>query len=52
MCYQQEITAFKTSNESHLIGKNISIKKPSHFRIWAEFGADNETDMSCIRKNK
>ena len=50
-CYQQEITAFKTSHESHLIGKKHFHKKPSHFRIWADFGADNEIDVSCLRKN-
>ena len=38
-CEQQEITAIKTSNESHLFWKKHFHKNPFYFRIYAEFEA-------------
>ena len=43
-----DITTIRTSNESYLCWKNRFHKNPSHFRMYAEFEADNENDKSSI----
>ena len=45
-CIQKEITSNKTSPESHIYWKNHFHSNPLYFRIYAEFVADNETDIS------
>ena len=47
-CENNDITIIKTSNESQLHWKNHFHKKPLYFRIYADFGADNEKDNSII----
>ena len=42
------ITTIKTSIESHLHCKKQFHKKPSYFRIYADFEADNEKENSII----
>ena len=49
-CGDDKITTIKTSNESHLHWKRHFHKHPLYFRIYADFGADNEIDNSSIRK--
>ena len=43
-----DITSFRTTPESHLHWKNYFFKKPLYFRIYADFEADNEIDISSI----
>ena len=43
-----DITTIRTSNESHLNWKKHFHKNPLYFRIYADFGADNEKDNSII----
>ena len=47
-CENNDITTIKTSNESHLHWKKHFHKNPLHFRIYADFEADNEKDNSII----
>ena len=47
-CGDDNITTIKTSNESHLHWKKHFHKNPLHFRIYADFEADNEKDNSSI----
>ena len=47
-CGDDNITAIKTSNESHLFWKKHFHKNPLYFRIYADFEADNEKDSLCI----
>ena len=47
-CENNDITTIRTSNESHLNLKKHFHKKPLYFRIYADFGADNEKDISII----
>ena len=47
-CGIDNITAIKTSNESHLHWRNHFHKNPLYFRIYADFEADNEKDNSII----
>ena len=47
-CENFDITLIRTSSESHLYWKKHFYKKPSYFRIYADFEADNETDNSSI----
>ena len=42
------ITTIRTSNESHLHGKNHFHKNPLYFRIYADFEADNGDDNFSI----
>ena len=44
------ITTIRTSNESHLHGKNHFHRNPLYFRIYADFEADNEDDNFSIGK--
>ena len=46
ICEKQEITSNKTLNESHLYSKKHFLKNPLHFKIYADFEADNELDDS------
>ena len=47
-CENNDITATKTSNESHLHWKKHFHKNPLYFRIYADFEADNENDNSVV----
>ena len=47
-CENNDITTIRTSPESHLHWKNHLNKNPLYFRIYANFGADNEIDNSSI----
>ena len=47
-CANIDITAIRTSNESHLHWKNHFHKNPLYFRIYIDFDADNEKDNSSI----
>ena len=47
ICEQQEITASKTSNESHLCRKIHFHRSLLYLRTCADFKADNEIDNSC-----
>ena len=47
-CGDDIITTIKTSNESHLHGKNHFHKNPLYFRVYADLEADNEKDYSSI----
>ena len=47
-CENIDITSIKTSNESQLHWKKHFHKNPLHFRIYADFEADNEKDNTCI----
>ena len=47
-CGDDNITAIRTSNESHLHWKKHFHKNPLFFRIYADFEADNEKDNSII----
>ena len=47
-CGEDQITTIRTSLESHLHWKNHFHKNPLHFRLFADFEADNETDNSII----
>ena len=49
-CEQREITAIKTSNESQLFSRKHFRKSSIIFRIYADFGADNEIDKSSVGK--
>ena len=44
----EEKTSIRTSPESQIYWKNHLHKSPLHFRIYADFEADNETDNSSI----
>ena len=43
-----DITTIRTSSESHLRWKDHFYKNPIYFRIYADFEADNEKDISSI----
>ena len=45
-CEQQEITSIRTSDESHVYWKKQFLMNPLSFRIYADFEADNEMDIS------
>ena len=47
-CGDDNITVIKTSKESHLQWKKHFHKNPLNFRIYADFEADNEKDITCI----
>ena len=47
-CEIIDITTIKTSKESHLHWKKHFHKNPLYFRIYADFEADNEKDISII----
>ena len=47
-CGIDNITTIKTSNESHLQWKKHFHKNPLYFRIYADFEADNEKDISIV----
>ena len=47
-CGDDNITTIKTSNEFHLHWQNHFDKNPLYFRVYADFGADNEKDNSSI----
>ena len=47
-CGDDNITAIKTSNESHLHWKKHFHKNQLYFRISADLEADNEKDDSSI----
>ena len=47
-CENNDITAIRTSPESHLLWKNHFHKNPLYFRINADFEADNEKDDSIV----
>ena len=47
-CGDDNITVIRTSNESHLIWKKHFHKNPLYFRIYADFEADNEKDISIV----
>ena len=47
-CENYDITSIRTSSESNIKCKKHFQKKPLHFRIYADFGADNEIDISSI----
>ena len=47
-CGKDNITTIKTSNESHLHWKKHFHKNSFYFRIYADFGADNEKDNSIV----
>ena len=47
-CGDDNITVIRTSNESHLHWKKHFHKNPLYFRIYADFEADNEKDISII----
>ena len=49
---EYNMTTIKTSNESHLHWKKHFHKNPLHFRICADFEADNEKDKSSIGNKK
>ena len=48
ICEKQEITAKKILNESNLYSKKHFLKNPLHFKINADFEADNEIDDFSI----
>ena len=43
-----DISTIRTSSESHLLWKKHFHKSPLSFRIYADFGADNQTDNSSV----
>ena len=47
-CENNDITAIRTSPESHLIWKKHFHKNPLYFRIYEDFEADNEIDNSSV----
>ena len=47
-CENNDITTIRTSNESHLLWKKHFHKNPLHFRIYADFEADNEKDNISV----
>ena len=47
-CENNDITTNRTSPESHLHWKEHFHRKPSFFRIYADFEADNKIDNSSI----
>ena len=47
-CENNDITTIKTSPNSHLHLKNHFYKNPLYFRVYADFGADNEKDNSSL----
>ena len=47
-CNEQNITSFKTSNETHLYWRKYFHKNLLYFRSYADFEADNEIDNSSI----
>ena len=50
MYSEREINSIRNSLESHLHWKNHFHKIPFYFRIYADFGTDNEKDNSSIGK--
>ena len=46
--WKQEITAIKTSNDSHLSWKNLFYKNQFYFRIYAGLDSDNYIDSFGI----
>ena len=51
-CENNDMTTFRTSDEFHLHWKNHFNKNPRHFRIYADFEADNEIDFDSIGKKQ
>ena len=49
-CENNDITTIRTSHESHLHWKKHFHKNPLYIRIYADFEADNEKDISNIGK--
>ena len=49
-CENNDITTIRTSPELHLHWKKHFHKNPLYFKIYADFGADNEKDNSNIGK--
>ena len=49
-CENNDIITLRTSAESHFFWKKYFPKNPLHFRIYADFEADNEIDTSSIGK--
>ena len=47
-CEEDNTTTTKTSSESHIYWKKHFHKNPFHFRIYADFEADNKIDISII----
>ena len=47
-CENNDITSIKTSNKTHLQWEKHFHKNPIYFRIYADFAADNEKDISII----
>ena len=47
-CRQQEITAIKTSDKSHMFWNEKFYKYPLKFRIYADFEDNNEIDLSNL----
>ena len=47
-CEKHNITTIRTAGSSHLHGKNQFHKNSLFFRIFADFGANNEIDKSSI----
>ena len=47
-CENNIITTIRTSNESHLHWKKHFHKNPLYFRIYADFGTDNQKDISSV----
>ena len=48
-CGEDNTTTIKTSNELHLHWKKHFHRNPLYFRIYADFEADNEKDISSVR---
>ena len=47
-CGDDNICTIRTSNESHIYWKKHFHKNPLYFRIYADFEADNEKDISKV----
>ena len=47
-CESNDITTIRTSSDSHLHRKYHLHKITSNFRVYADFSADNEIDISSI----
>ena len=47
-CQNNDITTIRTSPKSHIHWKNHFHKNPKNFRIYEDFEADNEVDISSI----
>ena len=50
-CENGDVTSIRTSPESHLLCKNHFRKNALYFRMYADFEADNEIDISFIGNN-